>query len=341
MFLKPTAKPIPRRTPSPRVVLPAPPGSRIGSRGSASAAGGSSAAAARITSAVGSEHSIRWPVGRMSPGRERVPQPQLDRVEPEPRGEPVHLRLGGEAGLDGAEAAHRAAGRVVRVDDRRLEPGIRDVVGAAGEGGGVRADGRRARRVGAAVEKDAHLDADEPAVPGGGVARPGLRRVAVDVAGERLLAAVDDLHRRGSCAARAGPRGSASRRPRARRRRRRRRRGGRGRARAAARGRGRSGRGRRGATGSRRRCRCRPRRRARRAPTPARGRPGPGCRSRRPPRRRPRPRRPGSPCDDHDVCGRRSAAGRRGSRDPRSGAPGGGQVPPVARSMSVIGSSGS
>ena len=28
MFLNPTAKPTPRRTPSPRVVLPAPPGSR-------------------------------------------------------------------------------------------------------------------------------------------------------------------------------------------------------------------------------------------------------------------------------------------------------------------------
>jgi len=48
MFLKPTAKPTPRRTPSPCVVLPAPPGSRIGSRGSSSSAGGSSAAAARV-----------------------------------------------------------------------------------------------------------------------------------------------------------------------------------------------------------------------------------------------------------------------------------------------------
>ena len=68
MFLNPTAKPVPRRIPSPRVVLPAPPGSRIGSRGSGSGSGGTSAAAARITSAVGSEPSIRWPVGRTSPG---------------------------------------------------------------------------------------------------------------------------------------------------------------------------------------------------------------------------------------------------------------------------------
>ena len=55
MFLKPTAKPTPRRTPSPRVVLPAPPGRRIGSRGSGSGSGMGIAAAARITSATGSE----------------------------------------------------------------------------------------------------------------------------------------------------------------------------------------------------------------------------------------------------------------------------------------------
>jgi hypothetical protein len=54
MFLNPTAKPTPRRTPSPRVVLPAPPGSRIGSRGSSSARRLGSAAR-RITSAIGSE----------------------------------------------------------------------------------------------------------------------------------------------------------------------------------------------------------------------------------------------------------------------------------------------
>ena len=39
MFLNPTAKPTPRLTPSPRVVFPAPPGRRIGSRGSSSGGG--------------------------------------------------------------------------------------------------------------------------------------------------------------------------------------------------------------------------------------------------------------------------------------------------------------
>ena len=68
MFLNPTAKPTPRRTPSPRVVFPAPPGRRIGSRGSASASGTGIAAAARITSATGIEPSSTCPVGSVSPG---------------------------------------------------------------------------------------------------------------------------------------------------------------------------------------------------------------------------------------------------------------------------------
>src|SRR5829696_9851193 len=68
MFLNPTANPTPRRTPSPRVVFPEPPGSRSGSRGSSSAGGGSSAAAARIVSGIGTDPVSRWPVGRTSPG---------------------------------------------------------------------------------------------------------------------------------------------------------------------------------------------------------------------------------------------------------------------------------
>src|SRR5206468_11892640 len=57
-FLNPTAKPTPRRTPSPRVVLPAPPGSRIASRGSSSGSGSVIAAQRLITSATGSEPVI-------------------------------------------------------------------------------------------------------------------------------------------------------------------------------------------------------------------------------------------------------------------------------------------
>ena len=195
MFLKPTAKPTPRRTPSPRVVLPAPPGSRIGSRGSSSGSGGGSAAARRITSATGSEPSIRWPVGSDVARRERVQQPELDRVDAERGGELVHLRLGREARLDGAEAAHRAAGRVVRVDARRLDQRVLDRVRPDRERGGVRGDRGRAGGVRAAVEEDPHADADELAGARRAVLAPDPRRMPVDVADERLLAVVDDLHR--------------------------------------------------------------------------------------------------------------------------------------------------
>src|SRR5919204_373090 len=104
MFLKPTAKPLPRLMPWPRVVFPAPPGRRIGSRGSSSGGGGSSAAARLITSATGSEPLMICPVG-----------------------------------------------------------------------------------------KDAHPHADEPAFSGRTVLGPDLRRVAMDMADERLLPSVDEL----------------------------------------------------------------------------------------------------------------------------------------------------
>ena len=89
-------------------------------------------------------------------GLDRVQQPQLDRVDAERGGQQVHLRLGGEARLHGAEAAHRAARRVVRVDRRGLDQRVVDAVRADRERGGVRDDRRRARGVGAAVEQDPH-----------------------------------------------------------------------------------------------------------------------------------------------------------------------------------------
>ena len=84
-------------------------------------------------------------------GGERVAQAQLDRVELERAGELVHLRLVREADLDGAEAAHRAAGRVVRVHDGALDQGVLHLVRATRERGCVGRDRCGARGVGAAV----------------------------------------------------------------------------------------------------------------------------------------------------------------------------------------------
>ena len=139
--------------------------------------------------------------GQDLPGRQRVAaldrvqQPQLDRVDAERLGQPVHLRLGGEAHLHGAEAAHRAARRIVGVDRRALDQGVVDAVGADREGGRVRDHRRRARGVRAAVDQDPHVDADDAPVARRAMLGPDLGGMPVDVAGERLLAVVDDLHR--------------------------------------------------------------------------------------------------------------------------------------------------
>ena len=311
MFLKPTANPTPRRTPSPRVVLPAPPGSRIGSRGSASGSGTGIAAARRITSATGSDPVSTWPVGSVSPVSIAFSSRSSIGSMPERLGQPVHLRLGREAGLHRAEPAHRAARRVVGVDGGPLDQGVVDAVRADRERRGVRDHRRRARGVRAAVDQDPHVDADEASVARRAMLRPDLGRVPVDVADERLLAVVDDLHRpvgverqhRGvdldreilATAERTADPARGAPAP----------------ARARARGTGPSGRGRRGATASRRRCRCRPRRREPRCPTRGRGTPDPGCRARRRPRPSRRPATSGSPCRITIV---RTTFGRGSSR---------------------------
>ena len=70
-----------------------------------------------------------------------------------------------------------------------------DPVRPARERAGVRDHRGRAGRVGAAVEQDPHADVDEPPVERRAVLGPDPGRVAVHVARERLLAAVDDLDR--------------------------------------------------------------------------------------------------------------------------------------------------
>ena len=74
---------------------------------------------------------MRWPVGSVSPCPMALHDPELDGIHLEGDGELVHLRLGGEAGLDGAEAAHGPAGRVVGEDGAALDERVGDVVRAA------------------------------------------------------------------------------------------------------------------------------------------------------------------------------------------------------------------
>ena len=194
MFLKPTAKPTPRWTPSPRVVLPAPPGRRIASRGSG--LGLRRRQRGRAADHLGGRQRAVDPLARRQDVArlQRVQEPELDRVDVERGGELVHLRLGREARLHGAEAAHRAAGRVVRVDAGRFDQRVLDRIRADRERRGVRGDRRRARGVRAAVQQDPHADVDELSGARRAVLAPDPRGVPVDVADERLLPVVDDLH---------------------------------------------------------------------------------------------------------------------------------------------------
>ena len=247
MFLNPSAKPAPRRTPSPRVVLPAPPGSRSGSRGSSSGAGRVSAAARRITS--GSAATRDDLAGRKEVAR-------LERVE-EPH----------STGSISSSAASRsicASRREARLD----RPGPR----IAPQGGlFVRPRSTRARVVDAiwAVANEAAFDATAVELEAYAPPSSRIRSARTSDArrasrGARSAYARGDDGRarrttprarrrsapRGSCGARATRRGSASRDPRGRRRRRPRRRGGCAPARAGGRGRARPGRGPRAATAS-------------------------------------------------------------------------------------------
>ena len=195
MFLKPTAKPTPRRTPSPRVVLPAPPGRRIDVAGKRLGLGQGQRRRTSDHLARRQRAGHDLPGRKRASGLERVQEAQLDRVDVERGREPVHLRLGREARLHGAEAAHRPARRVVRVDGEPVDLDVLDRVRTDRERARVRDDRGRARGVRAAVHEDPHPDGDEPAVARRAVLRPDPRGMAVDVADERLLAVVDDLHR--------------------------------------------------------------------------------------------------------------------------------------------------
>ena len=190
-----TANPTPRRTRSRSAVRPAPPGSSNVCRchGAAGGKGSGGTGPDDLGDRRGSPQHL--PGDQRVAGLEHVAEPQLDRVDPERCRQLVHLGLMCETGLNRAEAPHRPARGVVGPDRNRLDDGVLDSVRSGRHTGGVHGHGRRGRQVRAAVEDDARLDLDQPAVGIGVVAVPHDRRMPVDMAQERLLAGVDDLHR--------------------------------------------------------------------------------------------------------------------------------------------------
>ena len=125
----------------------------------------------------------------------RVAHAQLYRVHPKGRGELVHLGLVRVAVLHGAETAHRAAGWVVRVDDDAVDRRVGALIWADRKARGVRDHRGRARRVGAAVEKDASLHIDELSIAARAVLVGEAPGMSMHVTDERLGPRVRDLHR--------------------------------------------------------------------------------------------------------------------------------------------------
>src|SRR5918996_1770870 len=85
----------------------------------------------------------------------RVPDAEVERIDPQRVGELVHLTLVCEAGLHRTEPSHRTARRVVRVRDERIDSRVRDVVGPARETRGVAYGRGRRRCIGASLDYDA------------------------------------------------------------------------------------------------------------------------------------------------------------------------------------------
>ena len=122
----------------------------------------------------------------LAAGFHSVPDSQFDRIHPKGRRQFVHLRLVRVAVLHRAKATHRAAWRVVRVEDEAVDRRVRNPIGTAREARGVRDDRCRAGRVGAAVENDPRLDVYQRAVAAGAVLVGEGSRVTVHMADERL-----------------------------------------------------------------------------------------------------------------------------------------------------------
>ena len=149
----------------------------------------------RITSATGSEPVITWPVGSVSPGASAFSSRSSTGIDVERRRELVHLRLVREArpGRRRTRASPRTAGCSCRRTCPRR--------GRCRRGTGPRRSSRRSRSPPPSSRRTRRRRAgsrarthDEPPLARGAVLGPDLRRVPVDVAGERLLAVVDHLH---------------------------------------------------------------------------------------------------------------------------------------------------
>ena len=113
----------------------------------------------------------------------QVPEPHLQRIQLQPAGHVVHLRLVGPAHLGHAEPPVGSGGRRVRVDAVGGQALVRDAVGAAGNLAAVARGGGTGEGVGAGIVDRLHLPGQDRAVAFHAGLDTHHRRVAV--AGEK------------------------------------------------------------------------------------------------------------------------------------------------------------
>ena len=125
----------------------------------------------------------------------RVLQPELERIDPEHFGDPVHVRLHGKRDRGYAEAAHRRRRHAVREDHEAVEMNVRDRVRTRVVERMLRHAVRREAGIRASVVERRHPAAENPAVTGDGVGElhvPGRARRGGE---ELLFACPAPLHR--------------------------------------------------------------------------------------------------------------------------------------------------
>ena len=115
---------------------------------------GAVAASWRSIAASGAGESITWPVGSTEPCETALRTRISTGSSPQRRRQRVHLGLVRVAGLDRAEAAHRAAGRVVGARAVGVDLDVRHLVRPDPERGRVADHGLGGGRVRPAVEHD-------------------------------------------------------------------------------------------------------------------------------------------------------------------------------------------
>jgi hypothetical protein len=147
------------------------------------------------------ERLVEGGVGELLAARVRIPranqiaQPQLPPVEAKLGGDVVHVPLEREDHVRAADAAERAGGRGVRIDNARLVPDAADPVGRGVDELRDRADRRRLAGVGACVHEARRLLPQDLAVAAHGRPDAHDRILAWRTAGELLLPGVDELDR--------------------------------------------------------------------------------------------------------------------------------------------------